>query len=66
MTVDRLQMTEPLRIGRYTITLIGVRAGEKPPYRTERQVFVAHESGEGMGVSIAKFEKFFDELWKDF
>ena len=56
-------MTQEISIGDYTVSTQTLCISNTPP---ETKIYVMHKSGEGLEVSLEKFNKFFDEIWKDF
>lgn len=60
----KLETTE-LRIGRYTLSKITVRAGEHPPYHDRADIWFERDNGEGMSMPVEDVEKLIDQFYRE-
>lgn len=51
-----------LKIGKYTLHHITVKAGD-PPYYDREDIWIGHENGEGMSVTIENMEGLIDGFY---
>ena len=55
--------TTELRVGKYTLRPVTVRAGDKPPFYDRNDIYIEHESGEGMSTPIENIEALIDRFY---
>lgn len=53
-----------LQIGKYTLSHITVRGGDKTPYYDLDQIHIQHESGEGMSTDVRNVERLIDGFYQ--
>lgn len=56
-------MSANLEIGNFTLSLITVPEGEKPPFYPALHVWIENGTGEGMSVKSSVFANLIEKFW---